>query len=197
MKTTNSASIGILAVSLLSGAILSGSDKLSGNSTGEIQPKTVADALHAVLAADREVYASNVVNRLANEEKVIKATEHWKDDKSLPLPAQVFRMGSELVSEQGNTFSYALLSLWPINKKNEAKTDGEKIGLQFVVDHPEQNYYGEEELGDKRYFTAVYADKAVSEACSSCHNNHADSPRTDFKLNDVMGGIVIRIPIKN
>lgn len=197
MKTTNSASIGILAVSLLSGAILSGCDKLSGNSTGEIQPKTVADALHAVLAADREVYASNVVNRLANEEKVIKATEHWKDDKSLPLPAQVFRMGSELVSEQGNTFSYALLSLWPINKKNEAKTEGEKNGLQFVVDHPEQNYYGEEELGGKRYFTAVYADKAVSEACSSCHNNHADSPRTDFKPNDVMGGIVIRIPIEN
>jgi hypothetical protein len=138
-----------------------------------------------------------VVNRLANEEKIIKATEHWQDDKTLPLPAQVFRMGSEMVAEQGNTFSYALLSLWPVNKKNEAKTDAEKAGLQFVVDHPDQNYYGEEELGGKRYFTAIYADKAVSEACSSCHNHHADSPRTDFKLNDVIGGIVIRVPVAN
>ncbi|MGH8865829.1 MAG: c-type heme family protein, partial [Burkholderiales bacterium] len=38
-------------------------------------------------------------------------------------------------------------------------------------------------------------DKAVAEACVTCHNNHKDSPRSDFKLNDIMGGIVIRIPL--
>ena len=188
MKITKT-NIGILAVSMMTVSI-------AGHCTEGIQPQTMTDALHAVLAADRAVYAETVVNRLANEEKVIKATEHWEDDKALPLPAQVFRMGSEAVAEQGNTFSYSLLSLWPINKKNEAKTDAEKTGLKFVVDHPEQNYYGEEVLAGKRYFTAVYADKAVSEACAACHNHHADSPRTNFKLNDVMGGVVIRIPIK-
>jgi hypothetical protein len=31
----------------------------------------------------------------------------------------------------------------------------------------------------------------------SCHNQHKDSPRKDFKLNDVMGGVVIRIPISD
>lgn len=185
----------LLLVSTLASIALLGCDQLSGKSAGAIQPQTMADALHAVLAADRAVYAETVVNRLANQEKVIKATEHWKDDKTLPLPAQMLRMGSEAVAEKGHAFSYALLSLWPINKKNEAKTEAEKAGLQFVVDHPDQNYYGEEELGGKRYFTAVYADKAVSEACAGCHNHHADSPRSDFKLNDVMGGIVVRIPI--
>jgi hypothetical protein len=30
----------------------------------------------------------------------------------------------------------------------------------------------------------------------SCHNAHKDSPRTDFKLNDVMGGVVLRIPMQ-
>ncbi|BBL71407.1 Tll0287-like domain-containing protein [Methylogaea oryzae] len=195
MKTTK-ACAGILAIGIAAATALPGCDQLSGKSGG-IQPQTMADALHAVLAADRAVYADSVVNRLANQEKVIKATEHWKDDKSLPLPAQVFRMGSETVAEQGHNFSYALLSLWPINKKNEAKTEAEKTGLQFVTDHPGENYYGEEELGGKRYFTAVYADKAVSEACAACHNRHADSPRTDFKLNDVMGGVVVRIPLDN
>ena len=58
------------------------------------------------------------------------------------------------------------------------------------------HYYGAEELGCKKYFTAVYPDKAVAEACVTCHNNHKDSPRSDFKLNDIMGGIVIRIPLK-
>jgi hypothetical protein len=29
----------------------------------------------------------------------------------------------------------------------------------------------------------------------SCHNDHKDTPRTDFKLGDVMGGVVIRVPL--
>lgn len=69
-------------------------------------------------------------------------------------------------------------------------------GLQLVVDKKgAENYYGEEVLGGKKFFTAVYADVAVSKACVSCHNEHSDSPKTDFALNDVMGGVVIRIPI--
>ena len=50
-------------------------------------------------------------------------------------------------------------------------------------------------VGGKKYFTAVYADTAVAQACVSCHNGHKDSPRKDFKLGDVMGGVVIRIPM--
>ena len=46
------------------------------------------------------------------------------------------------------------------------------------------------------YFTAVYADVAVSPSCVTCHNAHEDSPRNDFKAGDVMGGVVIRIPLR-
>ena len=95
----------------------------------------MADALHAVMEADRTVYTRNVVNRLQNDEKVITASEHWQDDKALPLPAQMFRMGSEMAAQKNSDFSYALLSLWPVNKQNVPKTDVEKSGLQFVVDN--------------------------------------------------------------
>ncbi len=162
-----------------------------------ISPKVMADGLFAVMSSDRAVYTKEVVARLQNEEKVIKASEHWKDEKALPLPAQMFRMGAETVASKNAGFTYALLSLWPINKQNNPKTDAEKTGLQFVADKMgKENYYSEETLGGKKYFTAVYADVAVSKACVSCHNGHADSPRTDFKLEDVMGGVVIRIPVE-
>ena len=36
---------------------------------------------------------------------------------------------------------------------------------------------------------------AVAEARAACHNYHADTPRTDFKLNYTSGDIVIRIPL--
>jgi hypothetical protein len=162
-----------------------------------ISPQQMADALHTVMAADRTIYTKNVVNRLQNVENVIKASEHWQDEKALPLPAQMFRMGAEMASEKNAGFTYSLLSMWPVNKQNKPKTDVEKQGLQFVADNPGKNFYGTEKLGNESYFTAVYADTGVADACVSCHNGHKDSPRKDFKLGDVMGGVVIRIPVSS
>jgi|SRR6187431_2929366 hypothetical protein len=176
-------------------AIACGRSSSAGTSAAAVTPQQMADALHAVMEADRTVYTRTVVNRLQNDEKVIKASEHWQDDKALPLPAQMFRMGAEMAAQKNATFSYALLSKWPVNKQNVAKTDAEKAGLDFVAGNAGQNYYTEEALGGKRYFTAVYADTAVAPACINCHNAHNDSPRSDFKIGDVMGGVVVRIPI--
>jgi hypothetical protein len=50
--------------------------------------------------------------------------------------------------------------------------------------------------GQKQYFQAIYPDLAVSQACVDCHNGHLLSPKRDFKLNDVMGGIAITIPLE-
>jgi hypothetical protein len=160
-----------------------------------ISPQTMTDALHAVMAADRTVYTKLIVNRLQNEEKLIKATEHWKDDKSLVLPAQMFRYGAEEVAKTNKSFSYSLLSTWPVNKQNAPRTPAEKNGLLAVEKEPTKAFYTTEELGGKKYFTAVYADRAVAPACVTCHNQHKDSPRTDFKIGDTMGGVVIRVPV--
>ena len=179
--------VGLLAT--LSGC---GETKTTG-----IEPKFMADALHKVMEADRTVYTKLIIGRLTKKEKVIKASEHWKDEKALVLPAQMFRYGAERVAEKTSDFSYSLLSLWPVNKQNKPKTDVEKTGLKYIADNPGENYYADEELGGQKYFTAIYPDVGVADACISCHNNHKDSPRTDFKLGEVMGGVVIRIPFKS
>lgn len=154
----------------------------------------IADALHAVMESDRTVYTRLIVNRLQNQEKVIKASEHWKDEKALVLPAQMFRFGAEMVAEKNAGFTYALLSEWPVNKQNAPKTEVETEGLKAIA-ATGKPFYKEETLGGKTYFTAVYPDKAVAKACISCHNEHKDSPRTDFKMGDVMGGVVLRLPM--
>ena len=177
---------------LLGAAALSGCRDKAASTDAPIE-QAITDAVYQVLSADREAYAEDVVHRLQDVEKVIKAGEQWKEDKLLPLPAQMFRMGAARVQKRNIGLSYALLSLWPINKQNAPRTELEKTGLQALVDRPGQNVSGEELLGDKRFFVSVYPDKAVSAACVSCHNGHADSPRTDFKLGDVMGAIVIRV----
>jgi len=184
----------------LSVLVLTGSAMLAacgGGSapSGGITPQKMADALHMVLETDRTVYTRLIVNRLQNEEKVIKASEHWKENKALVLPAQMFRAGAEMVRDKGSDFSYSLLSQWPVNKQNAPKTEIEKKGLQYIVDNKGKNFYSEETLGGKKYYTAIYPDNAVANACVTCHNDHKDSPKKDFKIGDVMGAVVIRIPI--
>ncbi len=161
----------------------------------KFSPKQMTDWLHLVMSSDRTVYTRLIVNRLQNKEKVIKASEHFEDDKALVLPAQMFRFGAEMVGEQTDDFSYSLLSEWPINKQNAPRTEVEKAGLAYIAANKGENYYATEELGGTTYFTAVYADMAVAPACVSCHNDHKDTPRSDFKLGDVMGGVVIRVPL--
>jgi hypothetical protein len=147
------------------------------------------------------VYTKKIVNRLAAKDKVITASEHFEDDQALALPAQMFRFGAEMVAERAEenpdvNFSYSLQSLWPVNSQNAPRTDAEKAGLQYVVDNKGENYYTVETLGDTKYFTAVYPDVAVAPVCVSCHNEHKDSPKRDFEMGDVMGGVVIRIPME-
>lgn len=196
MNTKSIARAAPIGAASLALALLSGCGSSPETSSG-ITPQKMADALHLVMSSDRTVYTRNVVNRLTKQDKVIAASEHWADEKALPLPAQMFRMGAELAAKDGDgSFSYSLQSLWPINKQNAPKTDAEKAGLDYVAKNLGQNYYAEETLGGVKYFTGVYADNAVAAACIDCHNEHKDSPRTDFKMGEVMGGVVIRIPIE-
>lgn len=193
MKKGHAGLIGAMTLAAVA-AVGCGNQGGGGGAPTGVTPQQMADALRAVIAADRAVYAKEVVDRLQTE-GTIKATERFKEEKTLPLPAQMLRMGSEHAAKSTTAFSYALLSMWPINKQNSPKTDAEKAGLKAVADNPDKPYYTEEKLGDKTYFTAVYADKSVAPACTTCHNGHADSPRKDFKDGDVLGGVVIRIPL--
>lgn len=195
MKTRTQYLLGTLAL------LSAGMHTTALASTDTVSVKTMADALHLVMDSDRTVYTRTIVNRLVKKEKVIKASEHFKDDKALALPAQMFRFGAEMVAKRSEklpdvNFSYSLQSLWPINKQNAPKTKAEKEGLKFIAENKGKNFYTTETLGGTKYFTAIYADTAVAPVCAGCHNAHPDTPKKDFKIGDVMGGVVIRIPIE-
>jgi len=188
--------IGVATVASLVG--LAACNQTSTNeSSGGIAPKLYTDSLFAVMNADRANYTKLVVQRLGpNGSGAVKPDEHWEEfDNGTLLPAQMFRAGSEAVAEITNDFTYSLQSLWPIGKQNGPKTPIEKEGLEYIAANPGENFYGEEELGGVTYYTAVYPDVAVSPACTSCHNEHKDSPKTDFEIGEVMGGVIIRVPL--
>ena len=176
--------------------ILSGCGGNEEKSVG-VDPQAHTDALFSVMKAGRTNYTELIIKRLGpSGAGTITPKEEWKDlDDGAPLPAQMFRANAEAVSELTDSFTYSLQSLWPVNKQNAPKTAMEKQGLQYIADNPGENFYGTEKLGNVNYFTAIYPDVAVSSPCVECHNNHKDTPKTDFALGDVMGGVVIRVPL--
>lgn len=182
--------IGILALVL---CVVGRAD--AGKDAG-IPPETVADYIHAVIEADRTFYTVHVVERLQKGGGP-GAAENWRAQKTaLPLPAQFLLEASDLAAKTGTPVRYRLISLSPINPQNAPSSESEKNGLKLVAEHPDQSATETVKVGEQNYFQAIYADRAVSQACVSCHNSHPQSQKKDYKLNDVLGGLVIEIPLR-
>lgn len=162
-------------------------------STGSVPLETVADYIYSVLAADRTFYTVHVVERMQRK-GVIESSEKWRLESALPLPAQFLQESSSLTELTGSKVRYRLISLNPINKQSSPRTEFEQKALEAVMAHPEQPYRGFVREGGGRYFQAVYADQAVSPSCVTCHNADPRSAKHDYKLNDVLGGVLISIP---
>jgi len=161
-----------------------------------VPPETVADYVHAVIEAHRAVYTAHVVDRL-NEQGGLKAVGDWRDQKmSLPLPVQLVTETSDMFFTKATGLRYRLISLWPINPQNGTRDQGDKTGLQIIGERPERPATRTVKIDNQTYFQAIYADKAVSQSCVDCHNTHPKSPKHDFQVGEVMGGLVIEFPLK-
>lgn len=194
----------IMAVAVT--AISCSSGGTTATASAGIAPELVADYIHTVLEADRTAYTRHVVNRatkLEGKEKAdgvvpVEATEAWQQGSGIPLPAQMFRLGSEIANEKGY-FTYNLISPWYINDSHAPKSEFEQTAMDAVIETGEA-YKDYQEVGGQQFFSAIYPDVAVAEACVSCHNTHPVHleryPDKQFVMDEVMGGVVINIPLE-
>jgi hypothetical protein len=153
-----------------------------------------ADLIHSVIEAGRTTYSKQVVEHLT-QKNILTATENWEQENTLPLPAQFLSMSAKISNSRGVGMKYRLMSLWPLNKDNSPRSQNEKLGLEEVVKAPNKPFTWIVPREGRWYFEAIYPDIAVTETCVTCHNNHPDSPKTNFKKGDVMGGIIIDLPL--
>jgi hypothetical protein len=161
-----------------------------------ISPAKVADYVHAIVEADRNVYTTHIVKRM-QEQGVVMAREDWEVKNAIPLPAQFLHYSSKIVAESGSGIRFRLISLWPIYLRNGPATEFERKALEQLNANSDVPQRGIVATGKKKFFQAVYADKAISSSCIMCHNSHPLSPKRDFVMGDVMGGIVITIPLED
>ncbi len=159
-----------------------------------LTPAVVSDYVHAILESDRRVYSQYIVDRLQSK-NIVRASERWQSEDGLLLPAQFLLNASQLVAKRNVGIDFRLISLWPINPRNHPASDFERKGLEIVDIHPVRPYTGQFKQGKKRYYQSVYPDFAVTQGCIQCHNTHPNSPKKDFQLKQVMGGIVVTLDL--
>jgi hypothetical protein len=157
-----------------------------------ISPEIVAEYVHSVVQADRTFYQTEIVDRM-QEKGMVSASEHWREDGGLPLPAQFLQESGRLMAKQGKAIRFRLISSWALNKEHRPTTEFERTGLMKILENTDRPYTAVTIEGKARIFQALYPDKAVSQHCADCHNVHPKSPKRDFKAGDVIGGMLITI----
>ena len=159
-----------------------------------VPAETVAEYVHSVIQADRTFYTTDIVERMQMR-GIVVAAENWRETSKLPLPAQFLMESGRLVAQGRSGLRFRLISNWAINKDNMPRTAFEETGLLQIAVSPERPYKGTKTEHGIEYFEALYPDIAVSQSCVRCHNAHPKSPKKDFRVGDVMGGLLLSIPV--
>jgi len=149
----------------------------------------------AQIIADRIYYTENIIGKLKKQSPEFKAgADYHEIDGSIPLPATFVREVSQSLGQSAK-YRYDLLSKFNINKDKGLDDTYELNAWEVLAKNPTEPYTGlvaAEEGVELRYATA---DVAGAAACVSCHNTHTDSPKKDFVLGELMGILVVSVPV--
>ena len=152
-----------------------------------------ARSLAAQIMADRQYYATTVVPRISAMGGTL-GPDYAQVHGRFPLPATFVRETAEGTAQLNNGYSARLISPWPINKAQGMLDEFHQAGFAYLAQHPEDQFIRTETVAGRQVLRVLMADRALSPSCVSCHNSHPDSPRRDFQLGEVMGGLEIDVP---
>ena len=154
----------------------------------------IEDVLKIVAAENdiaRALYTDSIVG--AGKDAGLKFSEHWKDEdiQAGPLPALFLREVAASIERSPIPLGLFLGSDHPIRSSNRFSGTQELAFETMKANELEPQFFFDD---DTRRHTGMFADLASVQACATCHNEHPDSPKTDWVLNDVMGATTWTYP---
>jgi len=138
----------------------------------------------------RRLYTKDIVG--AGEKNGLRFDEDWRDAavEAGPLPAQFLRATAMSLERSKVRLGLYLGSDYPINSAN--KFSGEQL-LKFhelrKTGNPQFFF-----VNDVKLYSYMFADMAIAKPCVQCHNDHQDTPKSDWQLNDMMGATTWTYP---
>lgn len=152
--------------------------------------------LSEVIKAFRTLYTSEVVESVRSQGMGI--THDYKNrGDAIPLPATLTLLLCDQISENSSGHEVRLYSEYPFPWRLDGgiHDDFERDAIQHLATTPDQPYYRFEETEDGSFLRYATAD-VMRASCVSCHNNHPDSPKTDWQVGDLRGVVSIKRPLE-
>src|SRR3990170_1991239 len=146
-------------------------------------------------AADRQYYNSTVVKR-ALESGLTVSRNYQDKERSIPVHTTFMKEAGQTLGVEGS-LHMELVSLTPINPSNAPRDAFQLNALERFVKGADTRSYSFGDYAGKESLRYMIPDIATSQTCVECHNAQAASPRKDYRIGDVIGGLEIVIPIES
>jgi hypothetical protein len=183
----------LLAV-LLVYLFVSAPPPLAENTRGKtIATRIALQMLQQENALVRELYTKEIVGE--GKKRNIQFSEDWKQDDVHAglLPAQFLRETARYLERSKFRLGLFLGSDYAINQANQFDGEQKTMFEQMKLTRKPVYFY----YPDAQRYTHMFPDIAVAKACVTCHNDHKESPKSNWQLNDVMGATTWTYPQEN
>lgn len=164
---------------------------VDGENAGRLIP---VEKMFRILAAEndaaRGLYTKTIVGD--GMKAGLGFSEKWReaDVAAGPLPALFLREAATSIQKSSIPLGLFLGSDFPISQSNNFDSvQAERFRMMRVSSEP-QFFYSP----DIKLQVAMFADLAVAPGCVTCHNEHPRSPKSDWKLGDMMGATTWSYP---
>ncbi|MCJ8314658.1 MAG: response regulator [Saccharospirillaceae bacterium] len=150
------------------------------------------------LSEFRTLYTSEVVS-IAKKQGITITHNYQNDDNAIPLPATLSMALGEKIGQHQSGAKTFLYSKYPFPwREDENKALFEQPFVNRAWDalnqNPDKPYFEFIEYNGKESIRYAVSDK-MREGCISCHNDHPQTPKSDWKINDVRGVLEVILPV--
>lgn len=147
-----------------------------------------------LIARINDEYRACYTRKIVGDGKKVgfKFDENWLDDdiEAGPLPALFLRSTAAFMEKDPIPLGLYLGSDFPISESN-LLTGIQAEYFESLKQTKQVQFFFDNETS--RHI-AMFPDFATVNACVSCHNQHPDSPKKDWKINDLMGATTWTFP---
>jgi two-component system sensor histidine kinase/response regulator len=155
-----------------------------------------ADVKLQMIREMRALYSSEVVERI-RQHGIEVTHDYEKRPGAIPLPATMTMLLGQRLHEQGSGAHLRLLSEHPFSwrtAEETAKDAFESEALRELALNPSGKKHTFEDYQGRESLRVAVAD-VMEASCVKCHNEHPQSPKTDWKAGDVRGILEVIRPL--
>ncbi|MCF6309234.1 MAG: ATP-binding protein [Sulfurimonas sp.] len=146
----------------------------------------------------RSYYNDYVVSKISQNSGILIDLNHKNIPNTIPLPATMIHDLSEIVNKKLNGMQIKIYSDYPFpNRINRKLDDFEKSSMQYFRNNKSREpRISQETQNGLEVIRVAIADEMTSLTCVDCHNSYLDTPKNDWKLDDIRGVLEVIIPLQ-